>query len=149
MATRLGIGNCVIFAGFQCDVVGHYAAMDVIVLPSLYEGLPLCLIEAMAMEKPVIATEIDGTTEIVQHRLNGLLVQSRNAEALSKALEYALDHRAELQAMGREGHRWVRERFSLTRQVKETAELYQLLAAGIGIKGAEQRMLANDRANRT
>lgn len=129
MATRLGIGNRVIFAGFQSDVVGHYAAMDVKVLPSLYEGLPLCLIEAMAMEKPVIATEVDGTPEVVQDSVSGLLVPPKNAGALSDAIEYALDHRAEVLAMGRQGRKWVTEKFSLARQVKETEELYQRLAA--------------------
>jgi glycosyltransferase involved in cell wall biosynthesis len=129
MATRLGIANRVVFAGFQSDVVGHYVAMDVMVLPSLYEGLPLCVIEAMAMEKPVIATEVDGTPEVVRHKVNGMLVPSRNAGALSEAIEYTLDHRAEVLAMGREGRKWVTEKFSLARQVKETEELYERLAA--------------------
>jgi glycosyltransferase involved in cell wall biosynthesis len=134
LAARLGIGPRVIFAGFQSDVVGHYAAMDVKVLPSLWEGLPLCLIEAMAMEKPVIATEIEGTTEVVQHKRNGLLVPPRNAQALSEALVYALDHQAELQAIGRAGCEWARERFSLARQVRETEELYERLSVKTGTK---------------
>ena len=134
LATRLGIGNRVIFAGFQSDVAGHYAAMDVKVLPSLYEGLPLCVIEAMAMEKPVIATEVDGTPEVVQHKVNGLLVPAKDAAALSEALEYALDHRAEFLAMGREGRQRVTERFSLATQVKETEILYERLAAQAGCR---------------
>jgi glycosyltransferase involved in cell wall biosynthesis len=139
MATRLGIADRVVFAGFQRDVVGHYAAMDVKVLPSLYEGLPLVLIEAMAMEKPVIATEINGTTEIVQHNLNGLLVPAKNVKALSEALEYALDHRAGVQAMGREGRKWVRERFSLDRQVRETEDLYERLSAAARIGSVNRK----------
>jgi glycosyltransferase involved in cell wall biosynthesis len=129
MAVRLGIGNRVIFAGFQSDVVGHYAAMDVKVLPSLYEGLPLCVIEAMAMEKPVIATEVNGTTEVVQHNVNGLLVPPRDALALGKSLEYALDHREAMLTMGKAGRPWVMERFSLDRQVEETESLYERLFA--------------------
>ena len=137
MVSRLGIGNRVIFAGFQSDVIGHYAAMDIMVLPSLYEGLPLCVIEAMAMEKPVIATEVDGTPEIVQHNMNGILVPPKNAAALSEALEYALENRAELLAMGREGRQWVTERFSLARQVEETEALYERLAAASRIGNAD------------
>jgi len=81
----------------------------------------LCLIEAMAMEKPVIATEIDGTTEVVQDKRNGLLVPPRNAEALSEALDYALDHRRRCRPWAR-GVRVARERFSLARQVRETED---------------------------
>ncbi len=129
MATRLGIGDRVIFAGFQLDVIGHYAMMDVKVLPSLFEGLPLCLIEAMAMEKPVIATDIDGTREVVQNHVNGLLVPSKDAKGLSEAMEYALDHQTEVLALGLEAHRCVTENFSLAKQVRETEEFYERLAA--------------------
>ncbi len=129
MADRLGIRDRFIFAGFQSDVVGYYATMDVKVLPSLYEGLPLCVIEAMAMEKPVIATDVDGTPEVVQHERNGFLVPPRDSAALADAMEYALNHREEILAMGGEGRRWASERFSLERQIEETEALYERLFA--------------------
>ncbi len=129
MADRLAISDRLIFAGFQSDVVGYYATMDVKVLPSLYEGLPLCVIEAMAMEKPVIATEVDGTPEVVQNERNGLLVPPRDSAALAKAMEYALNHQEEISVMGLEGRRWVKERFSLERQIEETEALYERLLA--------------------
>ncbi len=57
----LGIQHNVIFTGFQSDIQGYHGILDVNILPSLYEGLPLGLIEASAMERPVIATRVDGT----------------------------------------------------------------------------------------
>ena len=125
----LGIHSHVIFAGFQSDVVGYYAAIDVKVLPSIYEGLPLCVVEAMAMEKPVIATSVDGTPEVVRHEVNGLLVPAKDPIALAEALEYALDHRDEFLVLGQQGRRWVVERFSLERQIEETEALYERLCA--------------------
>src|SRR5574342_342741 len=64
-AGRLGIASRVIFAGFRSDVPRLLDAMDLVVLPSLYEGMPLTAIEAAAMGKPIVATEVDGTPEVV------------------------------------------------------------------------------------
>lgn len=134
---RLGLGDRVIFAGFQRDVVGYYSAVDTMVLPSLYEGLPLCVIEAMAMGLPVIATDVDGTPEVVKNWDNGILVPARDSETLSVAMSYALDHGDRMAAMGKNARSWVLERFSLERQVRETEDLYEKLIAVGGVSHRE------------
>jgi len=84
---QLGIGHKVSFQSFRQDVPDVLAAADIFVLPSLWEGLPIGLLEAMAMGKAVIASEVDGTKEIVQDKVNGLMVPT---EGLIDHLEQAL-----------------------------------------------------------
>ncbi len=74
MVKQLGIAEQVIFAPFRQDVPDVLAAADVFVLPSLWEGLPIGLLEAMAMGKAIIGTQVDGTSEVIQHNTNGLLL---------------------------------------------------------------------------
>jgi glycosyltransferase involved in cell wall biosynthesis len=82
----LGIESYVQFLGFRTDVVELMAAFDAFVLPSLYEGLPNAVLEAMACGKPVVATAVDGTPEIVVHGETGLLVPAKDPDALAEAI---------------------------------------------------------------
>jgi len=87
IVNKLGLSHKVSFFSFRQDVPAVLAAADIFVLPSLWEGLPIGLLEAMAMGKAVIASNVDGTSEIVQDQVNGLLVDTgRLAENLEKAL---------------------------------------------------------------
>ncbi len=81
-----GLVDHVIFAGYQPDVVPFLARMDVFVLPSLSEGLPLVILEAMAMGVPVVATQVGGVPSVVKEGETGLLVPPGDAVALAKAL---------------------------------------------------------------
>lgn len=87
LVQQLGIQSSVIFQSFRQDVPDVLAAADIFVLPSLWEGMPIGLLEAMAMGKAIIATKVDGTSEVLQHQYNGLLVEPGNVqEALPAAL---------------------------------------------------------------
>jgi glycosyltransferase involved in cell wall biosynthesis len=86
LVSELGLEAAVNFQAFRQDVPDILAAADIFVLPSLWEGLPIGLLEAMAMGKAVIATEVDGTKEVVQPGENGLLVEPGNVSALAAAL---------------------------------------------------------------
>jgi len=121
----LQLTDTVIFAGFQNDVPGFLDMIDIKVLPSLHEGLPLCVIEALAMEKPVIATAVDGTPEIIHHQQTGLLIPPKDSDALADALLYAINHRGEMDLMGKRGRQDIVRRFSLERQVSETEQVYK------------------------
>jgi glycosyltransferase involved in cell wall biosynthesis len=76
----------VTFAGFAHDVAAAYAALDVFVLPSQYEGLPICLLEVMAMGIPVVGTRVPGISELVEDGRTGLVVPHGNPKALATAV---------------------------------------------------------------
>jgi L-malate glycosyltransferase len=130
---ELEIVDQVVFAGFQKYMPGYYSMIDVMVLPSLYEGLPLCVIEALAMEKPTIATEVDGTPELVIPGKTGLLIKAEDPQGLADAMAYALDNREIMHQMGRNGRSFVLESFSIQRQVRETETLYEKLCCNKGV----------------
>jgi L-malate glycosyltransferase len=84
-ASELGLGRACVFAGARDDIFDVLAAMDVFVLPSLHEGIPMALLEAMSVGKPVVATAVGGVPEIVTDHENGLLVSPRDDRALANA----------------------------------------------------------------
>jgi glycosyltransferase involved in cell wall biosynthesis len=124
LADRLGIRDRVRFLRDRSDVPDLLAASDVFVLPSLYEGLPISVLEAMAAERPVVATAIGGTDEVVTDGESGLLVPPANANAIASALRRLLDDeglRARLAAAGRAV---VTTDFSADEMVRRVTELY-------------------------
>ena len=84
---RAGIGNRVVFQNFRQDVPAVLAAADIFILPSLWEGLPIGLLEAMSMGKAIIASNVDGTTDIIEHNKNGHLIE---LAAMEKELPAAI-----------------------------------------------------------
>ncbi|GAA3944800.1 glycosyltransferase [Chitinophaga oryziterrae] len=85
-AKMLGISDNIVFCPFRPDVPELLQAIDIYCLPSLWEGLPIGLLEAMAMRKAVIVTAVDGSKEIVTDGQNGLLVPARDPEELAAAI---------------------------------------------------------------
>ncbi|MBN9384771.1 MAG: glycosyltransferase family 4 protein [Chitinophagaceae bacterium] len=86
LVKELGLEDKVTLQPFRQDVPEVLASADIFVLPSLWEGLPIGLLEAMAMGKAVVATRVDGTKEVIQHEVNGLLVEPGDFSALAAAL---------------------------------------------------------------
>ena len=121
----LAIAPSVIFTGFRADVARMLDAIDVLALPSLYEGMPLTAIEAAAMARPVVATAVDGTPEVVEHGVTGFLVPPANPPALGGALVTLLADGERARQMGAAGRRRTLERFDLGRQVEATAAVYR------------------------
>jgi glycosyltransferase involved in cell wall biosynthesis len=103
-------------------------ALDVLCLPSLYEGMPLTVIEAAAMARPVVATAVDGTPEVVREGETGRLVPPADAPALARALLELLRDPDAARRMGQAGRALALERFDLDRQVEATARVYRSLA---------------------
>jgi glycosyltransferase involved in cell wall biosynthesis len=131
-ARELGIANRCVFLGERSDIPDLLAAADLLVLPSLYEGLPLAVLEGMAAARPVIATAIGGTSEAIETERSGLLVPPSDPQALASAIrrvrsDPALAHR--LAAAGRE--RVVRE-FSATATARIVMDVYDQVARAVG-----------------
>lgn len=112
------------FAGFQGNTPEWLAASDFTVLPSLYEGLPLAAMESLAMARPVIATAVDGTPEVVLNGRTGLLVPPGDVSALAQAMCRLLEDRELTCQLGIAGRQWIVDRFSIGRQIRDTEALY-------------------------
>lgn len=120
-----GLGASVLFTGFRTDIARLLDAIDVLALPSLYEGMPLTAIEAGAMARPVVATAVDGTPEVVRDGSTGLLVPPADPPALARALSALLGDPDRAQRLGAVARTAALERFDLTRQVEATARVYR------------------------
>jgi glycosyltransferase involved in cell wall biosynthesis len=129
-ARRCGIADRVTLMGFQRDVMPYEAALDLFCLPSLKEGLSLSALEAMALSKPVIASRVGGTPEVVADGETGLLVEPANPEALARALSELLRDRERAQRMGAAGRARVERLFDLERSVDQVEEVYRRLVGG-------------------
>lgn len=133
---RLELSGQVIFAGYRRDIPRVLETLDLFVLPSLREDMPLSLIEAMAMGKAVVATKVGGIPEVAVDGQTGILVSSQNEEALAEAISQILLNRQYLSGMGSAGRRCVEEKFSAEIIVRQIQELYIRLAQLKGIKVA-------------
>jgi glycosyltransferase involved in cell wall biosynthesis len=123
-AERLGVSDRVVFAGQRDDVPGLLAGCDVLCLPSSVEGLPLVVLEAMAQGKPVVATAVGGTPELVVDGKTGLLVPPGDAGALAAALERVLRDPELARRLGEAGRHRVMESFSLSAMTERVLGLY-------------------------
>ncbi len=120
------------FAGYRKDMRECYSAMDVFLLPSHREGLPRACMEAAAMERAVIATDIRGCREVVRHGETGLLVPLKSVAAIVVAVEQLMADRGRAEAMGIEGRRHVLRNFSHRQVLARICDFYAALENGHG-----------------
>ena len=125
LAQELGIASHVILTGFRHDIPEILAATDVFVLPSLSEGLPLSLLEAMSAGKAVVATPVGGVMELIQPNVTGLIVPPHSPKALAEAVCQLLDHRRQCEEIGRHARAYVSRSFSIHHMVSAYDTLYQ------------------------
>ncbi|MCS6914539.1 MAG: glycosyltransferase [Myxococcales bacterium] len=128
-AERLGLDGYVRFVGYQDNVADVYRALDVVVSCSRYEGLPLCLIEAMALERPVVAMATGGCTDIVQPGETGVLVPRGDRIALAEALAELAADPERCRRLGQAGLARVQQHFSIAAWARGAESLYRSLLA--------------------
>src|SRR5206468_6845904 len=125
-AAGLGLGDRFVFAGFRRDVAAALSAFDLSVFPSLWEGTPITGFEALAMGKPVVATDADGLLDILTPGHDAVIVPKRDAVALADKIVWAMDHpeqRARLGAASRATGR----QYDIGAFVRKMERLYTLL----------------------
>lgn len=120
----LEIGDKVIWAGTRKDIPLVMNLFDVFVLPSIYEGFGLVLLEAMAAKKPVIASNVSAIPETVSHGVNGLLFEKKNVDQLFQALNQ-LHCSEKRQIMGEAGRKNILENFQLDHMIRHTLASYE------------------------
>ncbi len=131
-AERLGIAERVRFLGVRRDRDTLFAALDLFVLPSSWEGLSLALIEAMGAGRPVVATRVGGNSEVVADGETGLLVPPNDPTALADALDGLLADADRRRALGVRAADAARRRFAIEEHVDQLARLYR--------QGVEERV---------
>lgn len=124
MAARLGIEKRVIFAGWQADIKEYLSIMDVFVIPSLIEGSSFAILEAMALGKPVIATDVGGNPELVADGETGFLVGVNDSDALADRMAHLLASEDKASAMGRAGRKRLEANFTERQMLDKTADVY-------------------------
>jgi glycosyltransferase involved in cell wall biosynthesis len=129
-AATLGLADAAHFAGFRANAAGALREIDLLVLPSWIEGLPIVVLEAMAHGKPVVATSVGGTPEAVLDGETGLLVPPRDPGALEAALETLLVDPALRRRLGEAGRRRVREHFDAASMERRVLEVYEEIGRG-------------------
>ena len=125
-ARALGLGDRFVFAGFAKDVARVVSAFDVSVFPSLWEGTPLTVFEALAMGKPIIATDADGLMDVLTHDRDAIIVPKRNAEALAGAIVRMIDDAGLRERLGA-GARVTGRQYDIAAFVSKMERLYTLL----------------------
>ena len=125
---RAGVSDLAWLPGARNDVPDVLRALDVFVLPSLAEGISNTILEAMATGLPVVATDVGGNRELVDHERTGMLVASNDVDALAGAIEHYAEP-ATARAAGREARRRVEDRLGLDAMVARYASLYDALLA--------------------
>jgi glycosyltransferase involved in cell wall biosynthesis len=128
-ALELGLGDNLRFLGFRNDVHDVLRIADVVTLPSLDEGLPLALLEAMACGRAVIATPVGGIPDVLGDGSAGLLIPRHDAQALAAAIRELLDNPRRCSEMGHKARARVESRYSVPRFAAAVQALYEELLA--------------------
>ena len=125
LAAALGVADRVHWLGWRQDALDLMAAFDVLLVPSLWEGFGLVLLEAMSRRLPVIASRVSAIPEVVKHGETGYLIEPRDVDALAKAISRLLRDRALGKHMGLLGAARLEEHFSIARLVDGTLAVYE------------------------
>lgn len=120
-----GLQDTIKFLGFQSEIQDWFALADLMVLSSFYEGLPLVAIESLAASRPVVATHVDGTPEVVVNDVSGTTVPPGQPGPLAEAICRLLRRPDLIESLGKGGRLLVETEFTQAKQVSRTAELYK------------------------
>ncbi|UCE04669.1 MAG: glycosyltransferase [bacterium] len=113
LSQKWNLNKNLIFTGFLKNVIPIISNFDMLVLTSLREALPRTILEAMALEKPVVATSVGGVSELIVPNVTGIIVPPKDSKALSKQIQYLLEHKHVAIEMGRNGRLRVEKNFDI------------------------------------
>jgi glycosyltransferase involved in cell wall biosynthesis len=128
-ALELGIGRKLIFTGFRDDVADFYKIADLYVMSSVQEGLGTAVLDALALAKPVVATNTGGLPEIIHDGKTGRLVAPADPEALAGGIVDMLTRVADAKSMANAGRTLVQKSFSIDAMVDKNIEIYKHVSA--------------------
>ena len=121
---QLEIDTNLLFLGLRDDVAHLMIAADIFVLPSLWEGLPIAMLEAMSFGLPVIATQVEGIEDAIENEINGLVIPPKNSQLLAGAIIRLLDNPGEAVKVGRAGREQVFSHHSVGQMCESYEDLF-------------------------
>lgn len=127
LAKQLKVDSRVIFGSFRQDIPDVLNAVDIYCLPSLWEGLPIGLLEAMAMKKAIVATSVDGTKEVIIDQQNGLLVPPQSPKELAKALLQLINNPSQISTFGEHAYKVMQTEFNVASMTRKVEQIYSNL----------------------
>lgn len=127
LARKLDVGNNIVFTGNQKDIITILSLIDIFVLPSLWEGLPITILEAMAMKKPVVVTNVSGNPEVVVDNITGILVPPKEPVLLAEAIVRLLRDKDLRFKLGEAGYQRGKDKFSAEQMIANTTMIYDEL----------------------
>ena len=125
MIQRLGLDEAVRIVGEVSDIPAWLSALDIFVLPSLWEGLPNALLEAMSIGLPVVASQVDGVLEVVAHNVSGLLCPAKDSQGLFVAIQDMMADPALRQNLGAGAKAVIATNFRLADMIQKYEAVYQ------------------------
>ena len=124
-AESLGVRKHFIFAGWRNDVIDVLGLFDILVLPSLNEGMGKVLIEGMALSKPIVASSVGGIIDLVKNGDNGILVPARDSDALAEAISKLIRNKNLSQELGKNGKNKVYPEYDTSSMIKQIEDMYE------------------------
>ncbi|KQS32302.1 glycosyltransferase family 4 protein [Pedobacter sp. Leaf194] len=134
LAKELNLKN-IIFIDFREDIPDILNAIDIFCLPSLWEGLPIALLEAMSMRKAIIASNIDGISDLIAPDENGILVPPGNVKLLSEALNLLIGNASLASKFGLKAEQTIKEQFNVEVMTRKIESVYEDLLGNFKNKG--------------
>jgi len=128
LSRELGVQDQIILTGFRNDIKEILCTIDILLIPSLLEGFPMIILEAMAMARPIIATEIDGITEQILDNKTGFLIPPQDSNSISKTLINLILDDELCNKIGLNAREITQNEFSLSKMLTQTNEVYQSLS---------------------
>ena len=126
-AVRLGLENNILFLGYREDVDRLLQAMDVFVMSSLSEGLPVSILEAMASRTLIVSTDVGGISEVIKHKSTGYLVEPKSSESLARSLIESIQEKEIKSEILNNAFELVASNHSLSKMLSEYSKLYNRL----------------------
>ncbi|MBZ4664698.1 MAG: glycosyl transferase, group 1 family [Caloramator sp.] len=121
------MNNNIFFLGFRSEIIELINCMDVIVIPSRMEGLPILLLEAMSQKKCVIASNVGGIPEVIQDNKTGLLFSPGDVVDLVESISSIYKDREKLEKLGKQAYQYMREEYNITSMIEAYEKLYDVL----------------------
>ena len=120
-----GISDRVILTGFRNDTKNILRSLNIFVMSSLYEGIPMALLEALALGKPVIATNVGGIPEVIKDDYNGILIEPRNDTIIYEKCMYLYRNKEVRETLSANGIKSVKEKFNARDKIYQLYSVYK------------------------